>query len=323
MSKKYNICWNVLLTEQNLTDHYRYHLLNHLVTVFEWTGFDDECPVNYLEMLLLTEGVCGIIKQGEKYIPMRCNAAERPDEYYRPTSYIYANPVLGSGKIEPDAVIFNDLCAAWFPVDCRDVIDKYAQLLAAADISLKIALKNSRLTNIIVTDNDDDVANINKMLTDVANGALATTINTKTLIGEGVKVFPAVTSGVDYIRQIPEAREYLYNLFLSEFGIHANTGALKRERVLTGEIDMQIEKPVFNINSMLQAREESAKRLSKTFGAEISVRINPKYMYVEEQTDGSENEVTADDNTAPDTQTDDTDTGDDAGETNDSNKLSD
>ena len=121
---------------------------------------------------------------------------------------------------------------------------------------------------------------------------------------------------------MPEAREYLYNLFLSEFGIHANT-VLKRERQLTGEIDMQIEKPVFNINSMLQAREESAKRLSKTFGAEISVRINPKYMYVEEQTDGSENEVTTDDNTTPDTQTDDKNTGDDAGETNDSNQLSD
>jgi hypothetical protein len=118
MSKKYTIGWNVLLTEDRLTDHYRYHLLNHLVTVFEWAGFDEECPVNYLEMLLLTEGVCGIIKQGDKFIPMRCNAAERPDEYYRPTSYIYANPVLGSGKIEPDAVIFNDLCAEWFPMDC-------------------------------------------------------------------------------------------------------------------------------------------------------------------------------------------------------------
>lgn len=322
MSKKYNITWNVLLTEDRLTDYYRYHLLNHLVTVFEWTGFDEECPVNYLEMLLLTEGVCGIIKQGEKFIPIRCNAAERPDEYYRPTSYIYANPVLGSGKIEPDAVIFNDLCAAWFPLDCKDVIDKYAQLLAAAEISLKIALKNSRLTNIIVTDNDDDVANINKMLSDVANGALATVINTKTLIGEGVKVFPAVTSGVDYIRQIPEAREYLYNLFLSEFGIHANTGALKRERVLTGEIDMQIEKPVFNINSMLKAREESAARLSKTFGAEISVRINPKYMYVENQTDGSEKEVTTDD-TAPNVKTSDSEPSDDTGAASDSDNVPD
>ena len=322
MSKKYNISWNVLLTEDRLTDHYRYHLLNHLVTVFEWAGFDEECPVNYLEMLLLTEGVCGIIKQGDKFIPMRCNAAERPDEYYRPTSYIYANPVLGSGKIEPDAVIFNDLCAAWFPLDCKDVIDKYAQLLAAAEISLKIALKNSRLTNIIVTDNEDDVANIDKMLTDIANGALATTVNTKTLIGEGVKVFPAVTSGVDYMRQIAESREYLYNLFLSEFGIHANT-VLKRERQLTGEIDMQIEKPVFNINSMLQAREESAARLSKTFGAEISVRINPKYMYVEEQNDGSESEVKADDVPAPDTKTDDSEPSDDTSATSDSNNVPD
>lgn len=295
---RYKVEFSVINTEEDLVEHYRKHLLTHLTTVFLWEGFPDDTPVEYLEMTLFLNGCCGILKRGKQVIPIQCNPSERPDEYYRATSYIYANPVLDSGNIDPEWVIFNDNLAAWFPRDGKEVIDKYARLLAAADISIRIALKNTRLTNIIVTDNDDDVTNVNKMLVDIWNGAGLTTVSTKTLIGDGLKVLPTVQGGVDYLRQISETREYLYNLFLSEFGIHANT-VLKRERQLTGEIDMQVEKPQFNIETMLQARQNAAKRLSKLLGTEITVQVNPKFMYVEKSEEGSEGDVST-----PDSKTD-------------------
>lgn len=315
---KYKVEFNPIRTEQELLEHYRKHLLNHLVTVFEWSGFGDKVPTEYIEMTLMLHGCCGFIEWEGDIIPVICNSSEKPDPYFRATSYIYANPVLGSGKIDPDGVIFNDMLSAWFPRDCAELIDKYAHLLAAAEISLKIALKNARLTHIIVTDNEDDIANVNKMLYDVSNGALGVTVNTKTLIGEGLKVLPTVTSATDYLRQISETREYLYNLFLSEFGIHANTAALKRERVLTGEIEMQIEKPVFNIESMLKARTEGAAKISEKFGKEFSVRINPKFMYVEKESEGE-----SDDMSTPDTQADDENMGDNTEPTNEGNNIPD
>lgn len=314
---KYKVTFNPIRTEEELTEHYRKHLLNHLVTVFQWEGLDEDVPTEYLEMTLLLNGCCGFVKWEDKYIPMLCNPAEKPDPYFRATSYIYANPVVGSGNISPNAVIFNDLLSAWFPRDCNEVIDKYAHLLAAAEVSLRIALKNARLTHIAVTDNEDDVANINKMFADVANGALATTVSTKTLIGDGLKILPTVTNGTDYLRQICESREYLYNLFLSEFGIHANTAALKRERVLTGEIDMQIEKPMFNIESMLQAREKGAEKVNKELGLNLKVSINPKFMYVEDESEVNEDVST------PDTETGDEDTGNQSDETGADNNVSD
>lgn len=305
---KYKVTFNPIRTEEELTEHYRKHLLNHLVTVFQWEGLDEDVPTEYLEMTLLLNGCCGFVKWEDKYIPMLCNPAEKPDPYFRATSYIYANPVVGSGNISPNAVIFNDMLSAWFPRDCNEVIDKYAHLLAAAEVSLRIALKNARLTHIAVTDNEDDVANINKMFADVANGALATTVSTKTLIGDGLKILPTVSNATDYLRQITEAREYLYNLFLSEFGIHANT-VLKRERQLTGEIDMQIEKPMFNIESMLQARQKGAEKVNKELGINLKVRINPKFMYVEDESEVNEDVST------PDTETGDENTGNEPNET--------
>ena len=309
--------FSVINTEEDLVEHYRKHLLTHLTTVFLWEGFPKDTPTEYLEMTLFLNGCCGIMKKGEQVIPVLCNPSEKPDEYYRATSYIYANPVLGSGNIDPEWVVFNDNLSPWFPRDGKELIDKYARLLAAADISLRIALKNTRLTNIIVTDNEDDVANVNKMLGDIWNGAGATTVSTKTLIGDGLKVLPTVQGGVDYLRQLAETREYLYNLFLSEFGIHANT-VLKRERQLTGEIDMQVEKPQFNIETMLQARQRAAERLSELLGTEITVQVNPKFMYVEQTTEGSEEDVST-----PDSEADTADVSDKSDAAGESDNVSD
>ena len=313
---KYKVTFNPIRTEEELTEHYRKHLLNHLVTVFQWEGLDEDVPIEYLEMTLLLNGCCGFVKWEDKYIPMLCNPADKTDPYFRATSYIYANPVVGSGNISPNAVIFNDMLSAWFPRDCNEVIDKYSHLLAAAEVSLRIALKNARLTHIAVTDNEDDVANINKMFADVANGALATTVSTKTLIGDGLKILPTVSNATDYLRQITESREYLYNLFLSEFGIHANT-VLKRERQLTGEIDMQIEKPMFNIESMLQARQKGAEKVNRELGLNLKVSINPKFMYVEDESEVNEDVST------PDAETGDEDTGNEPNETDADNNVSD
>lgn len=271
-----------LLDENNARLHYRRNLLDKLMSVFKWTGFDEEIPTTYIESALLINGVCGFMKHEGKVIPVICWGAEAPDEFYRCKNFTWAQPALGSGTIPAEQVVYNDNLAPWFGWNCKDIIDKYADLLASTDISLKIAIKNSRLTHVFVTDNQQDVKNINDMVNTVSNGGLATAIYSDTLVGDGAKLLEATTKGTDYMRQLSETREYLYNCFLSEFGIHANT-VLKRERELTGEIDMQIEKPTFNVWGMLKARQEGAKRLSEIFGMEISVDFSEAITIVEEE----------------------------------------
>ena len=278
-----------LIDENQARLHYRRHLLNRLMSVFVWEGFDETVPPEYVEMTLLLNGVVGFIERNGVLTPVMCWGAVAPDEFYRCKNFTYAQPVLGSGTIDADSVIYNENLAPWFPWDCKDVLDKYADMLATADISFKVAMKNSRLTHIIVTDNEQDVKNTDKMLDGVSNGALATTVYSPTLIGDGIKVLPASEKGVEYIRQLSEAREYIYNCFLSEFGIHANT-VLKREREITDEIDMQIEKPAFNVYGMLKARQEGAERINKKFGTNITVKLNPAITIVEDTVDSMDGE---------------------------------
>ena len=289
-----------LFDEENARMHYRRNLLDKLMSVFEWTGLDEDVPITYIESALLINGVCGFMKHNGKVIPVICWGAEAPDEYYRCKNFTWAQPALGSGTIPAEQVVYNDNLAPWFGWNCKDIIDKYADLLASTDISLKIAIKNSRLTHVFVTDNQQDVKNINDMVNTVANGGLATAIYSDTLVGDGAKLLEATTKGTDYMRQLSETREYLYNCFLSEFGIHANT-VLKRERELTGEIDMQIEKPTFNVWGMLKARQEGAKRLSKLFDMDITVDFSEAITIVEDEiTEGEFDENSAGKSDRPD-----------------------
>lgn len=271
-----------LRTEADARMHYRRILLNKLMSVFKWEGFDESIPTEYIETALLINGVCGFMEHENKVIPVICWGAEAPDEYYRCKSFTWSQPELGSGTIPAEQVIYNDNMAPWFGLNCKDTIDKYAELLAATDVSLKIAIKNSRLTHVFFTDNQQDVKNINDMVATVDNGGLATAIFSDTMVGDGAKLLEATTHGTDYMRQLAETYEYLYNRFLSEFGIHANT-VLKRERELTGEIDMQIEKPTFNVWGMLKARQEGAKRISEIFGIDITVDFSDAVTIVEDE----------------------------------------
>lgn len=270
-----------LKTEDTARAHYRRHLLNKLLTLFVWDGFDSSIPTQYIEGNLLLDGCCGFLLRDGVLTPVPVWGAEAPDEFYRAKTFTYAQPVLGSGTIDSDSVIYNDSLAPWFPVDCKETIDKYADMLAAADISLKIAIKNSRLTYFFVTDNEQDVKTVNDILDGVSKGAMATAAFSKTLIGDGVKILPAVSHGVDFMRQLSETTEYIYNRFLSEFGVHANT-VLKRERQLTDEIDMQIERPAFNVWGMLQSRVEGAARINAKYGTNITVKLNPAITIVED-----------------------------------------
>ena len=114
----------------------------------------------------------------------------------------------------------------------------------------------------------------NDLISAIWNGKPAFAVNSETLISDGLKILPTANIAADYLRQISETREYIINSCLSAFGVHANT-ILKRERSLTAEIDLQTERPTFNIYTMLAEREKLAKRLAGFFNYPVSVKLNP------------------------------------------------
>lgn len=254
----------------------RREIMQKLAGLFVW-NLPAEIPPEYVEYELLKTGMCGFFYYEGKPQAIRVSFAEVPDAYYIHKNFLYANPVLGSGILTDgeNAVIgYNEPLAKWYPTTTNEIINQYAELWSTANESLIIGLKNTRLLFVGTADNQQAVQGFNELISALWDGKPGFAVNSETLISDGLKILPTANIAADYLRQISETREYIINSCLSAFGVHANT-VLKRERQLTGEIDLQIERPAFNIYTMLAERKKLAERLTTFFDFPVTVELNP------------------------------------------------
>ena len=116
-----------------------------LQKMFCYKGLPDTIPKEMLEYYLLNNGSCFVTKVKGKLYAFVGNFGGAPDVYYRPTTYIVANPALNLGQsydIEKDGVLVrND--TLWFGL--YPLMSRYAYLMAeniltirTADIMLRI-----------------------------------------------------------------------------------------------------------------------------------------------------------------------------------------
>ena len=281
-----------LLSDDTAYNYYRLELLKKLLPLFKYSGVPDTIDIDFFESCLLIHGMAAVFEHDGKLIVMNVSPTDRPNKYYICDKVHYSNPIIGSEELtdgETAAVCYNTQLAKWGMIagSEADTINKYAELLAACDISMRVTLKNARLTHIARTNDKQSVQEYTDLVNGVANGANAVAIYSESDLlapDGGLTTLPTVTSGVDYMRQIAESREYLYNSFLSEYGLSANT-VLKRERQLTTELDMQERKPEFNILSLLEQRRKNVEKINAMFGTNITVElaIAPDPEQVQEQ----------------------------------------
>lgn len=254
----------------------RREIFQKLAGLFLWE-LPAEIPAAYVEYELLKNGFVAFFKVDGKPQAMRVNFAEEPNAYFVHDKFIYANPIIGSGTLtdgDECVIAYNEPNARWYPKTTYEIIDRYAELGASVNVSLNVALKNGRLMYFGTADTQQAIQGFNDLMAAVWDGKKAFAINSETLISDGLKILPAASQVTDYLRQLSECREYIINSCLSSFGVHANT-ILKRERQLVNEIDLQQERPSFNVYTMLYERKKAAKRLSELFNYPVKVRLNP------------------------------------------------
>lgn len=254
----------------------RREIMQKLAGIFVW-NLPAEIPPEYVEYELLKTGMCGFFYYEGKPQAIRVSFAEVPDSYFIHKKFLYANPVLGSGTLtdgENSVIGYNEPLAKWYPTTTNEIINQYAELWSTANESLIIGLKNTRMLFVGTADNQQAVQGFNDLISALWDGKPGFAVNSETLISDGLKILPTANIAADYLRQISETREYIINSCLSAFAVHANT-VLKRERQLTGEIDLQIERPAFNIYTMLAERKKLAERLTTFFDFPVTVELNP------------------------------------------------
>ena len=247
--------------------------------MFVYEGLPDTVPAEELEILLQTEGNAFFAEVNGDLYALQGAAGGEPDPYNRPTIYTVANPALKlnkSYKIGVDGVfIKNDTNGN----SLLPIIGKFAVLYTDGIISLNTASILTRITMLISASDDKTKQSADEFLKKILDGDFS-------VIGEnaffkGVNMQTAATSNTQYITQLVELVQYYKANMLNELGLNANYN-MKRERLNTGEVAMNVDVLLPYVDNMLHERQKALKQVNEMFGTEITVRLGSSW-YLEHE----------------------------------------
>ena len=247
--------------------------------MFVYEGLPDTVPAEELERLLQTEGNAFFADVNGDLYALQGAAGGEPDPYNRPTIYTVANPALKlnkSYKIGVDGIfIKNDTNGN----SLLPIIGKFAVLYTDGIISLNTASILTRITMLISASDDKTKQSADEFLKKILDGDFS-------VIGEnaffkGVNMQTAATSNTQYITQLVELVQYYKANMLNELGLNANYN-MKRERLNTGEVAMNVDVLLPYVDNMLHERQKALKKVNEMFGTEITVRLGSSW-YLEHE----------------------------------------
>lgn len=245
---------------------------------------------DYLKSNLLLDGDICITDFDKKLYAVIGNLGGEPDEYYVPTVYTVANPILGSKMVyrkdwktnkQNGVMIFNsDIDSlGWSAGPSRglfDLIHQTATLLADNIVSINCQQINSRV-HVFFTVEDGDGENKaeagSETLRKMYSGRPYQVLK-EDLFGS-IKVNPVATSATaNSITQLVELQNFIVAHFFQNIGVKAND-IMKRERLITAEIEEQNDIVSISLLELVTAWERGFEEVNDFYGTDIHVSLNP------------------------------------------------
>ena len=206
-----------------------------------------------------------------------------PDEYYIPTIWTVANPILGSktvklkGEGKNGVVISNtridSLGVGLYSGGLYDLIHQTATLLADNIISINCMQINTRVEAVFTADSEAQAVAGEAVLKKLYAGSPFQILRQD--IVNKMTVNPISKSGsAQTLTQLVELHNYIISNFFQSIGIKANN-IMKKERLITGEIDSQDDFVALSLLEMAASWQKGLDEVNDLFGTDMHVEINP------------------------------------------------
>lgn len=250
--------------------------------MFHYENMPVSIPVSEFENLLQVNGCCFVTEVDGTLYAFRGSMSGKVDVYDRPTEFIVSNVALNLSKtyeIATDGVLCkNDYyCNGLLPI-----IGKYAVLLTDSAISLNTATILSRIMMLISASDDKTKASAELFLQKIKDGDFS-------IIGEnaffkGVNLQTAPTTNTVYISQLIELVQYYKANLLNDLGLNANYN-MKRERLNSNEIALNVDCLLPFADNMLAERRKAVDAINDKYGLNITVDFGSAWKSLHEQED--------------------------------------
>ena len=255
---------------------YRYWvntLLEYPMRLFTYKNLPETIPAHVVDIMSFIRGYTGIVKLASgEWIAASETSLNGVTDYYDIFKRItFSTPLhFGSRTIGSTGFVIRNT-SLMQPLMPK--IERYATMLAHADISLVCELVNLRETDVIEAITENAAKSAKKQAEERYNGEL------NVLVNEGFAMlrhnFVPQKSQNENIR-IWDLRSNILAAYLEEIGIKKAQN--KREREITQEVAADDPMLKLNISDMLEVRQEGWKLFNEKTGHNVEVSCNIDYL---------------------------------------------
>lgn len=268
-------CYDFLNKKRNINT-YIYNTLCKTQSMFKYHNLPETIPEKILEKFLQKNGFACFAKYDNDLYIFYGGLSGKQDVYYRPTICTISNPALNFSadlEIDKDCVIVDNDS---YRLGLIPIIEKYSAMLVENDISTFLATVNTRITTIFSGGDDITKNSAEEYLRNIFAGKLGVIADNTFL--NSLSINPASTTKDNSITALITQNQYLKACLLNEIGLNANT-QLKKERLLTAEIESNSDSLYPFIDDMLECRRIGIDKVNKMFGTDIEVELNSSWDY--------------------------------------------
>ena len=239
-------------------------------------------------MRLIMYGYCGFVNDANKGLMVANGGMSGVTEYFDEfTKFTYSAPTAKGGTVDigRDCVIIDNtsLRNSLYPL-----IQRYASLLAHADISTKMSLINLRDTNTYSAKDEGTADSIKKMQEQRYKGVDGVIIDSDIINKESVINLTPSMGANHGVMDCIDARNEILRSFFNEIGVKYSRD--KKERMVESEVESDNQMLLFNINDMLRCRQEACEEINKLFGMKVKVELSPEFNIIEKNSEVDDNE---------------------------------
>lgn len=276
------LCWKERFNSGGICDFrkmYNFYfkwLLSKTCACFYIKNLPETIDEFYIKSTLIVDGDIGVTDFNDKLYAVNGAPAGQPDEYYVPTQYTVANPVLGSKiftKGVDGIVIYNTDLDRYIPGGLYGLIDQTATLLADNVISINCNQINTRVSAIFTADSDAQAIAGEAILKKIYTGAPYNIVRSD--IMEKIGVNPIATTATSQnITELVELNNFIIANYFQSIGVRANN-LRKKSHMLQDEIDVQNEYLQISIYEMMSSWQKGFDEVNALYTTDIQVELNP------------------------------------------------
>lgn len=274
MAKKKTEFWESAEMNNYTFRQYYNRLLELAISRFEWYGLPKTIDVRYLELCLFSDGHSVFFKDEELgFLALRCALGGRLNVYRIPMNRraYAANGYNRQLDYKNSVVIFNNNLHTNSMLDLEMFSERLYNLDRAIDVNA-----NAQKTPVLILCDENQRLTMENLYQQFDGNRPFIfgdkSINTKDCV-------KALNTGAPFVAdKLYQLKTEIWNEALTYLGI-SNVNIMKKERLITDEVNRSVAGSVASRYSALQARKYACEQINEMFGLNVDVAFRENIEY--------------------------------------------